>query len=491
MKTNTGTNHESRLVFNSETEKDGNCFGKSLNDNCLGNDSLKVILKEVPLNLLSASCIPREFESDNEMNIIEVKRTRKKKIFEDFHTGSDLFQGSEKKFKNKKIKKSEQLEIVAPIGQQEKENLVSEELKKDSSYKIIKNEPIGMSSSKDSAKTSQENYKCNIYTNKTSDKKCHISLKNIQKNCTSKEKDNLDLSLSQTGISKKRKLTSIKPIESNSKKKKIDSSLSKTVPTLTSALEITQVKLDPDLSDVWPNLKKDLYCCICEGSEGTLITCNGSCFNSFHFDCLGVSCSKPNFTCDECLTNNHCCFLCKSPGAVIKCSHNMCGRYYHQHCLLKIPVIKSQFQENTKAFSCPLHSCSFCSEKSNKSPLNKLIKCIRCPTAYHQSSCLVAGCTIITNNNMICDCHFQPQKNNTQHLGVNVTWCFVCSQGGSLVCCDTCPASFHVECYEDLNEVPENSWHCNDCLQRKKPRYNDIVWVKYGVYRYVLKYFER
>lgn len=53
--------------------------------------------------------------------------------------------------------------------------------------------------------------------------------------------------------------------------------------------------------------------------------------------------------------------------------------------------------------------------------------------------------------------------------------------GGSLLCCESCPAAFHREC---LNiEMPEGSWYCNDCKAGKKPHYKEVVWVKVGRYR--------
>lgn len=36
---------------------------------------------------------------------------------------------------------------------------------------------------------------------------------------------------------------------------------------------------------------------------------------------------------------------------------------------------------------------------------------------------------------------------------VNTAWCFICAKGGTLVCCETCPTSFHAECLKiDLPE---------------------------------------
>ena len=53
--------------------------------------------------------------------------------------------------------------------------------------------------------------------------------------------------------------------------------------------------------------------------------------------------------------------------------------------------------------------------------------------------------------------------------------------GGSLLCCESCPAAFHPDC---LNiAMPDGSWFCNDCRNGKRPKYHDIIWVKLGIYR--------
>lgn len=58
---------------------------------------------------------------------------------------------------------------------------------------------------------------------------------------------------------------------------------------------------------------------------------------------------------------------------------------------------------------------------------------------------------------------------------------FCLSAGGSLLCCESCPAAFHPDC---LNiEMPDGSWYCNDCRAGKKLHFQDIIWVKLGNYR--------
>lgn len=89
---------------------------------------------------------------------------------------------------------------------------------------------------------------------------------------------------------------------------------------------------------------------------------------------------------------------------------------------------------------------------------------------------------MLANNSFLCPNHFTPRKGCKNHEHINVSWCFVCSEGGSLLCCESCPAAFHQEC---LNiEMPQGSWFCNDCKAGKRPRIKDILWVKWGRYRW-------
>lgn len=54
--------------------------------------------------------------------------------------------------------------------------------------------------------------------------------------------------------------------------------------------------------------------------------------------------------------------------------------------------------------------------------------------------------------------------------------------GGTLLCCESCPAAFHHQCLGI--DFPEGSWYCNQCSEGKRPLYDDIVWVKLGNYRW-------
>ncbi|KAL7062243.1 hypothetical protein AAHC03_01531 [Spirometra sp. Aus1] len=73
-----------------------------------------------------------------------------------------------------------------------------------------------------------------------------------------------------------------------------------------------------------------------------------------------------------------------------------------------------------------------------------------------------------------------PEPRRSQLAGMfrpaNVSWCFICSKGGRIICCESCPASFHQECLK-LDEVPEQ-FLCEDCMNGRMPRYGEIVWAR-------------
>uniref|UniRef100_A0AAR2K7L0 Histone-lysine N-methyltransferase, H3 lysine-36 specific n=1 Tax=Pygocentrus nattereri TaxID=42514 RepID=A0AAR2K7L0_PYGNA len=230
-------------------------------------------------------------------------------------------------------------------------------------------------------------------------------------------------------------------------------------------------------------LLRDNVCLVCE-KQGELLLCEGHCCGAFHLQCVGLT-EPPTgkFLCQQCTSGVHECFECKKLGDdVRRCIIPLCGKFYHGECIAShAPTVPLN-----RGFRCSLHACLTCFFTNPSNPSvskGRLTRCVRCPIAYHATDyCIPAGSVILANNSILCPNHFVPRKGCRNHEHVNVSWCFVCSEGGSLLCCESCPAAFHREC---LNiEMPEGSWFCNDCRAGRKPHYKEVVWVKVGRYRW-------
>ncbi|CAH1785103.1 unnamed protein product [Owenia fusiformis] len=229
--------------------------------------------------------------------------------------------------------------------------------------------------------------------------------------------------------------------------------------------------------------KKENVCLICE-EPGEVVQCTGPCNGTYHSDCLGLKAvQSTDFKCDECISGTHKCFVCKErTGSTRRCTTANCGKFYHDACLAKFPLTRQE----GKVLHCPLHTCLTCANDSHskaKATKGRFMRCVRCPVAYHVGDyCMAAGCVSLGGYNMVCSRHFKPVKSLSHHSHINVAWCFLCSEGGTLLCCESCPASFHAECLEI--PFPEESWFCSSCAAGQRPLYGDIVWVKLGSYRW-------
>ncbi|KAK2118511.1 Histone-lysine N-methyltransferase, H3 lysine-36 and H4 lysine-20 specific [Saguinus oedipus] len=116
--------------------------------------------------------------------------------------------------------------------------------------------------------------------------------------------------------------------------------------------------------------------------------------------------------------------------------------FYHEECVQKYPPTVMQ----NKGFRCSLHICITChaANPANVSASKafmvdrvfkvrrlsgRLMRCVRCPVAYHANDfCLAAGSKILASNSIICPNHFTPRRGCRNHEHVNVSWCFVCSE---------------------------------------------------------------
>ncbi|XP_043112093.1 histone-lysine N-methyltransferase NSD2 isoform X1 [Puntigrus tetrazona] len=229
--------------------------------------------------------------------------------------------------------------------------------------------------------------------------------------------------------------------------------------------------------------KKESVCLVCEQTGEDLVVCEGQCCASYHLHCIGLDQSVEKVLCSSCRSGVHVCFTCKkSEGEVRRCCVLHCGRFYHEACvrLSALTVFEN------RGFRCPLHTCLSChysGRGAGKATKGKMMRCLHCPVAYHVGDlCVAAGSETITSSAIVCTNHFRPKKGYSHHSHVNVSWCFICSKGGRLLCCESCPAAFHPDC---LNiAMPDGSWFCNDCRSGKKPKYRDVIWVKLGNYRW-------
>nr|XP_024364367.1 uncharacterized protein LOC112276843 [Physcomitrium patens]PNR28122.1 hypothetical protein PHYPA_028714 [Physcomitrium patens] len=165
-------------------------------------------------------------------------------------------------------------------------------------------------------------------------------------------------------------------------------------------------------------------CAFCDdGVEGSerLLCCDGPCMRSFHptidsgwqnkcptLRLTRAAVSVEIWICPNCEVGQHQCFVCgklgKSTGSadhqqVFKCEHRQCKRFYHPACVAKLLVpdvalnnLACRIQLKFETFTCPLHKCANCNLDEDKAdPTLCLIKCRRCPAAWHER-CLPQAC---------------------------------------------------------------------------------------------------
>ncbi|XP_029154906.1 histone-lysine N-methyltransferase NSD2 [Nylanderia fulva] len=272
--------------------------------------------------------------------------------------------------------------------------------------------------------------------------------------------------------------------------------------------------------NLFRGMKQEKVCQICE-KTGKLTRCKGPCYSYFHLSCVKPGESSPEHSVDENISDDRilddldiirksinsesenngkneeqedemfkcidclsgvapACFICNErEGDRIRCIVPVCGKHYHSKCLNSWP----QSHWNGARLTCPYHVCHTCSsdnpqDNHSRAPTEKMARCVRCPSSYHTSAlCLPAGSTILTGSQIVCPKHYL-----SKHPPLNAAWCFLCTRGGSLICCDTCPTSFHVECLGI--DAPDGGFICEDCETGRLPLYGEVVWVKLGNYRW-------
>nr|XP_023029170.1 uncharacterized protein LOC111517303 [Leptinotarsa decemlineata]XP_023029171.1 uncharacterized protein LOC111517303 [Leptinotarsa decemlineata]XP_023029172.1 uncharacterized protein LOC111517303 [Leptinotarsa decemlineata] len=209
-----------------------------------------------------------------------------------------------------------------------------------------------------------------------------------------------------------------------------------------------------------------------------------------------------HFKCGFCTENvDPYCFVChrsiskKGSNIRQKCSLYQCSRFYHPECLKLWPQTQWSLIQTTKhrysqeeidSFVCPQHVCHTCASDDPRAATSrcsgdKIVKCQRCPSTYHSTNlCVPAGSDILSTTQIVCPKH---RGDKNKGYTINTTWCFLCSEGGNLICCETCPTSVHPECLP-VNLTDDDKFICEDCESGRLPLYDEIVWVKLGKFRW-------
>lgn len=227
---------------------------------------------------------------------------------------------------------------------------------------------------------------------------------------------------------------------------------------------------------------QDGKCSICGLNSNSLVACEGDCCKLFHLQCLAIPDYCGNFICDECAVMALQCFACKKSGGTLKqCNVTNCNKLYHVDCLQQYSRL---YDTDRKGLVCPRHKCAKCLMACSAST-KKLVCCTKCPIALHdRESCLIAGCEVFTSNPkyMVCYKHVE-RPGNKQLSSINLTSCLHCGEGGLLLCCDFCSASYHAECLPEKYNTISSNWLCPDCVEHQNPTYGSVVWCKLGKYR--------
>uniref|UniRef100_A0A914C339 Uncharacterized protein n=1 Tax=Acrobeloides nanus TaxID=290746 RepID=A0A914C339_9BILA len=118
----------------------------------------------------------------------------------------------------------------------------------------------------------------------------------------------------------------------------------------------------------------------------------------------------------------------------------------------------------------------------------EIILCDTCPRAYH----LVCfdpdleeppeGTWSCPHCESVGESGKAEKEEEEQKSPGNMEYCRVCKEGGFLLCCDSCPSSYHAYCMNPpLDEIPEGEWYCPRCtIPEPKNRIEKILswrWV--------------
>ncbi|KAL3318137.1 choline dehydrogenase 4 [Cichlidogyrus casuarinus] len=153
-------------------------------------------------------------------------------------------------------------------------------------------------------------------------------------------------------------------------------------------------------------------------------------------------------------------------------------RNSHQKSTARFPVIVSRNRGDNEGYNSDHQEyCDICQQGG------EIMLCDTCPRAYHLvcldpemetppegvwscPHCEKAGISVKKE-----DAEEDLQETGREEGSKGVTakdehqeFCTECRDGGDLICCEQCPASYHLDClYPPLSKIPDDSWLCPRC----------------------------
>ncbi|PAV85356.1 hypothetical protein WR25_12784 isoform B [Diploscapter pachys] len=96
----------------------------------------------------------------------------------------------------------------------------------------------------------------------------------------------------------------------------------------------------------------------------------------------------------------------------------------------------------------------------------EIILCDTCPRAYHLV-CVDENMESAPEGEWFCphcEKYGPPAVKEEEPQKTNMEYCRVCKETGSLLCCESCPSSYHAYCLNPpLEEIPDGDWNCPRC----------------------------
>uniref|UniRef100_A0A8D0DBN0 Chromodomain helicase DNA binding protein 4 n=1 Tax=Sander lucioperca TaxID=283035 RepID=A0A8D0DBN0_SANLU len=113
----------------------------------------------------------------------------------------------------------------------------------------------------------------------------------------------------------------------------------------------------------------------------------------------------------------------------------------------------------------------------------EIILCDTCPRAYHMV-CLDPDMEKAPEGKWSCPHCVKDRRDEgvEEEDDHHIEFCRVCKDGGELLCCDTCPSSYHIHCLNPpLPEIPNGEWICPRCkCPRMKGKVQKVLTWRWG-----------